>query len=134
MDVPSSSLSTALAAISHSNRLIKLQAPNEGLVVERFAGEEALCGDMLLQIDCLSTDAYLETDSWLEQPLTLQLQLALGRLQTTSQIQLAIKLALQPRPKLPQARHRQQQLAAELLMQRRLAADAVIAQAHVQRT
>ncbi|MEG1679249.1 MAG: contractile injection system protein, VgrG/Pvc8 family, partial [Stenotrophomonas sp.] len=71
-------MSTALSAISHSNRLIKLQAPNEDLVVERFDGEEALCGDMRLQIDCLSTDAYLQTDSWLEQPLTLQLQLPGG--------------------------------------------------------
>lgn len=78
MDVPSSSLSTALAAISHNNRLIKLQAPNEGLVVERFEGEEALCGDMRLHIDCLSTDAYLQTDGWLEQALTLQLQLPDG--------------------------------------------------------
>ena len=78
MDVPSSSLSAALAALSQHSRLIKLQAPHAGLVVERFEGQEALCGDMRLQIDCLCTDAYLETDSWLEQPLTLQLQLPDG--------------------------------------------------------
>jgi len=78
MDIPSSSLSAALAALSHQNRLIKLQAPHEGLVVERFEGQEALCGVTRLQIDCLCTDAYLETDGWLEQPLTLQLQLPDG--------------------------------------------------------
>ena len=82
MDIPSSSLSAALAALSHQNRLIKLQAPHEGLVVERFEGQEALCGVTRLQIDCLCTDAYLETDGWLEQPLTLQLQLPDGSPQT----------------------------------------------------
>ncbi|MGD3145675.1 hypothetical protein XocVXO32_22880, partial [Xanthomonas oryzae pv. oryzicola] len=38
-------------------RLIQLRAPVEGLVVERFHGQEAVCGATVLQIACLATSA-----------------------------------------------------------------------------
>lgn len=80
MDFSSSALSTTIAALSHRERLIRLQGPATGLVVERFEGKEGVCDDMRLQISCLSTDAFLATDDWLEQPMTLQLQLPDGKL------------------------------------------------------
>ena len=80
MDIPSSALLSSLAEPSHQDRLIRLQGPQDGLVVERFEGEENVCGRTCFQVDCLSTDAYLDTDPWLEQPFTLQLRLADGSL------------------------------------------------------
>ncbi|MHC1651874.1 type VI secretion system tip protein TssI/VgrG [Stenotrophomonas maltophilia] len=80
MDIPSSSLLASLASLSHRERLIQLKGPEEGLVVERFEGIESVCGDNRLQIDCLSTDAFLDLEPWLEQPLTLQLRQADGSL------------------------------------------------------
>ncbi|MBN5027178.1 type VI secretion system tip protein VgrG, partial [Stenotrophomonas sp. GD03937] len=80
MDIPSSALLASLASLSHRDRLIQLKGPEAGLVVERFEGTEAVCGDNRLQIDCLATDAFLALDPWLEQPLTLQLRQADGAL------------------------------------------------------
>lgn len=80
MDITRSALRALLAAPSHRTRLLQLQGPHDGLVVERFEGEESVCGQSRLQIDCLSTDAFLDIDPWLEQPLTLQLRLATGSL------------------------------------------------------
>ena len=80
MDIPSSSLLASLASLSHRERLIQLQGPEQGLVVERFEGAESVCGDNRLQIDCLATDAFLDLAPWLEQPLTLQLRQADGAL------------------------------------------------------
>ncbi|MCD9087191.1 type VI secretion system Vgr family protein [Stenotrophomonas sp. SY1] len=80
MDIPSSALLATLAAPTHYDRLIRLHGPHDDLVVERFEGQESVCGDSLLQIDCLSTDAFLDYAAWLEQPLTLQLRLADGSL------------------------------------------------------
>ncbi|KAF1016743.1 MAG: hypothetical protein GAK31_00001 [Stenotrophomonas maltophilia] len=62
MDVPSSSPLASLASLSHRERLIQLTGPQDGLVVERFEGEETVCGQTRLQIDCLATDAFLELD------------------------------------------------------------------------
>ena len=78
MDIPRSAMLASLAGLSHHHRLIQLQGPHDGLVVERFEGEESVCGELRLQIDCLSTDAFLDIDPWLEQPLTLKLRLADG--------------------------------------------------------
>ncbi|WP_269791103.1 type VI secretion system tip protein TssI/VgrG [Stenotrophomonas sp. Iso1] len=78
MDISSSALLSSLAELSHHDRLIRLQSPQDGLVVERFEGEESVCGRTCFQIDCLSTDAFLDTDPWLEQPFTLQICLADG--------------------------------------------------------
>ncbi len=78
MDIPRSALLAALATPSHHHRLIQLQGPDDGLVVERFEGEESVCGNPCLQIDCLATDAFLDLQPWLEQPLTLRLRLADG--------------------------------------------------------
>ncbi len=80
MDIRHSALLASLASLSHHNRLIQLQAPHDSLVVERFEGQESVCGASRLQIDCLSTDAFLDVDPWLEQPLTLQLRTASGAL------------------------------------------------------
>ncbi|MHC1678736.1 type VI secretion system Vgr family protein [Stenotrophomonas maltophilia] len=80
MDISRSTLLASLASLSHRDRLIQLKGPDEGLVVERFEGTEAVCGDNRLQIDCLATDAFLELEPWLEQPLTLQLRQADGAL------------------------------------------------------
>lgn len=80
MDIRHSALVASLASLSHRNRLIQLQGPHDGLVVERFEGQESVCGDHRLRIDCLSTDAFLDIDPWLEQPLTLQLRAADGSL------------------------------------------------------
>lgn len=80
MDIRRSAMLASLASLSHHNRLIQLQGPHDGLVVERFEGLESVCGEHRLQIDCLSTDAFLDVDPWLEQPLTLQLRVADGSL------------------------------------------------------
>ncbi|WP_269792304.1 type VI secretion system Vgr family protein [Stenotrophomonas sp. Iso1] len=80
MDIPRSAMLASLADLSHHHRLIQLHGPHEGLVVERFEGEESVCGEPRLQIDCLSTDAFLDIEPWLEQPLTLKLRLADGSL------------------------------------------------------
>ncbi|WP_449467858.1 type VI secretion system Vgr family protein [Stenotrophomonas humi] len=80
MDIPRSAMLASLAGLSHHHRLIQLQGPHDALVVERFEGEESVCGELRLQIDCLSTDAFLDIDPWLEQPLTLKLRLADGSL------------------------------------------------------
>lgn len=80
MDISSGPLLTSLATVSHRDRLIRLQGADAGLVVERFEGEETVCGQNVFHIDCLSTDAQLDTDQWLEQPLTLQLKQADGGL------------------------------------------------------
>ncbi|MEN5206957.1 type VI secretion system Vgr family protein [Stenotrophomonas terrae] len=80
MDIRHSALLASLASLSHHNRLVQLQGPHDGLVVERFEGQESICGGLRLQIDCLSTDAFLDVDPWLEQPLTLQLRTAGGSL------------------------------------------------------
>ncbi|KRG48707.1 hypothetical protein ARC23_02445 [Stenotrophomonas beteli] len=60
--------------------MLRLQGLQEAWVVERFEGIESVCGDNRLQIDCLSTDAFLDLEPWLEQPLTLQLRQADGAL------------------------------------------------------
>ncbi|TDB27707.1 type VI secretion system tip protein VgrG [Stenotrophomonas sp. ATCM1_4] len=78
MDIPSSTLLASLSKLSHRDRLIRLQGISDALVVERFEGEESVCGDTRFQIDCLATDASLDTEAWLEQPLTLQLSQADG--------------------------------------------------------
>ena len=80
MDIPSSSLLALLAAPAHHARQIQLDGPEPALVVERFQGEETVCGDTFMQIDCLSTNAFHDPEAWLEQPLTLKLRLADGRL------------------------------------------------------
>ncbi|MGH8052859.1 MAG: type VI secretion system Vgr family protein [Stenotrophomonas sp.] len=80
MDIPRSAMLASLAALSHHHRLIQLHGPHDGLIVERFEGEESVCGEPRFQIDCLSVDALLDIDPWLEQPLTLQLRLADGAL------------------------------------------------------
>ncbi|WP_411851232.1 type VI secretion system Vgr family protein [Stenotrophomonas sp. LGBM10] len=78
MDVSRSSLLATLGAPSQQARLIQLLGPASGLVVERFEGQEAVCGSTRFEIDCLSTDAFLDMAPWLEQPLTLQVRRADG--------------------------------------------------------
>ncbi|WP_313422615.1 type VI secretion system Vgr family protein [Stenotrophomonas rhizophila] len=80
MDVSPAQLLASLGAPSQQARLIQLQGPALGLVVERFEGQESVCGSTRFEIDCLSTDAFLDMDPWLEQPLTLQLRQADGGL------------------------------------------------------
>ncbi|MEA5175081.1 type VI secretion system Vgr family protein, partial [Xanthomonas fragariae] len=77
MDMPTLAVALAsLAQPSQHARLIQLRAPVEGLVVERFHGQEAVCGATVLQIECLATSAFLEAEALLEQPLDLQLRQA----------------------------------------------------------
>ncbi|EWC52554.1 VGR-like protein [Xanthomonas citri pv. glycines str. 8ra] len=74
-------LAVALASLAQPSqhaRLIQLRAPVEGLVVERFHGQEAVCGATVLQIACLATSAFLDAEALLEQPLDLQLRQADG--------------------------------------------------------
>ncbi|UII62650.1 type VI secretion system tip protein VgrG [Xanthomonas translucens] len=79
MDMPTLAVALAsLAQPSQHARLIQLRAPVEGLVVERFHGQEAVCGATVLQIACLATSAFLEAEALLEQPLDLQLRQADG--------------------------------------------------------
>ncbi|MDY0957058.1 type VI secretion system tip protein VgrG, partial [Stenotrophomonas rhizophila] len=80
MDVSPAQLLASLGAPSQQARLIQLQGPAPDLVVERFEGQESVCGSSRFEIDCLSTDAFLDMDPWLEQPLTLQLRQADGGL------------------------------------------------------
>ncbi|MFC7521009.1 type VI secretion system Vgr family protein [Xanthomonas populi] len=79
MDMPTLAVAFAgLAQPSQHARLIQLRAPVEGLVVERFHGQEAVCGATVLQIQCLATSAFLDAEALLEQPLDLQLRQADG--------------------------------------------------------
>ncbi|WLA18003.1 type VI secretion system tip protein VgrG [Xanthomonas citri pv. glycines] len=79
MDMPTLAVAFAsLAQPSQHARLIQLRAPVEGLVVERFYGQEAVCGATVLQIACLATSAFLDAEALLEQPLDLQLRQADG--------------------------------------------------------
>ncbi|WDJ88004.1 type VI secretion system tip protein VgrG [Xanthomonas campestris] len=79
MDMPTLAVALAsLAQPSQHARLIQLRAPVEGLVVERFHGQEAVCGATVLQIACLATSAFLDAEALLEQPLDLQLRQADG--------------------------------------------------------
>ncbi|MFT4247307.1 MAG: type VI secretion system Vgr family protein, partial [Pseudomonas sp.] len=68
-------VSTVLAPLSVPSqhaRLIRLQAPVAGLVVEHVQGREAVCAPFRFEIDCLSTRSDIDLDALLEQPLTLQ--------------------------------------------------------------
>ncbi|MDR7192641.1 type VI secretion system Vgr family protein [Luteimonas terrae] len=84
MELPSQAREAlaALAAPSQHARLIRLDAPLPGLVVERFTGHEAVCASFRFEIDVLSTSAFLEPDTLLAQPLRLHLQRADGGLRT----------------------------------------------------
>ncbi len=84
MDIPSQAREAlaALSAPSHRARLIRLDAPLAGLVVERFEGSEAVCAPFHFQIDVLSTSAFLDSDALLAKPLRLHLQRADGSLRT----------------------------------------------------
>ena len=65
MDIRHSAMLASLAALSHRNRMIQLQGPHDGLVVERFEGQEGVCGDHRLQIDCLSTyPSWISIPGW----------------------------------------------------------------------
>lgn len=79
MDIASLPLAS-LGAPSQQARLIQLQAPVPGLVVEHVQGSEAVCAAFRFEIDCLSTRSDIDLDALLEQPLTLQLRGDDGRL------------------------------------------------------
>ena len=64
----------------------------------------------------------------------LRLQLPLGRLQAAGEFQLPLKLPLQLRPQLAEARQGQLQLAAQTLLQFTAALDAVVTQAQIDPT
>ncbi|MGY0559256.1 type VI secretion system Vgr family protein [Luteimonas sp. A478] len=70
---------TALATPSQHARLIQLDAPVEGLVVERFEGSEAVCAPFRFEVDVLATSAFLDPDELLGKPLTLLLTRAGGQ-------------------------------------------------------
>ncbi|MFZ7096139.1 type VI secretion system Vgr family protein [Luteimonas dalianensis] len=69
----------ALSTPSQHARLIRLDAPVEGLVVERFEGSEAVCAPFRFEVDVLATSAFLDPDDLLGQPLALRLAGAGGR-------------------------------------------------------
>ena len=69
----------ALATPSQHARLIRLDAPVEGLVVERFEGSEAVCAPFRFEVDVLATSAFLDPDALLGKPLALRLAGAGGR-------------------------------------------------------
>ena len=70
----------ALATPSQHARLIQLDAPVEGLVVERFEGREAVCAPFRFEVDVLATSAFLDPDELLGQPLALRLTRAGGKM------------------------------------------------------
>ena len=80
MDMPSLAREAlaALAVPSQQARLIQLDAPIPGLVVERFEGHEAVCAPFRFEIDVLATSAFLSADGLLGQPLGLRLRRADG--------------------------------------------------------
>src|SRR5690606_12533435 len=80
MDMPSLAQQAlaALAVPSQHARLIQLDAPVSGLVVERFEGHEAVCAPFHFAIDVLATSAFLSPDALLGQPLGLRLRQAGG--------------------------------------------------------
>ncbi|MEN1944677.1 type VI secretion system Vgr family protein [Luteimonas sp. MJ293] len=69
----------ALATPSQHARLIQLDAPVEGLVVERFEGSEAVCAPFRFDVDVLATSAFLDPDELLGKPLALRLARADGQ-------------------------------------------------------
>lgn len=80
MDMPSLAREAlaALAVPSQHARLIQLDAPVSGLVVERFEGKEAVCAPFRFAIDVLSTSAFVAAGALLGQPLALRLRQADG--------------------------------------------------------
>src|SRR5690606_2002609 len=80
MDMPSLAHQAlaALAVPSQHARLIRLDAPVAGLVVERFEGTEAVCAPFRFQVDVLATSAFIDTGKLLGQRLSLRLATASG--------------------------------------------------------
>lgn len=80
MDMPSLAQQAlaALAVPSQQARLIQLDAPVTGLVVERFEGHEAVCAPFRFDIDVLATSAFVSTGDLLGQALGLRLRRADG--------------------------------------------------------
>ncbi len=75
-------LLASLANPLQDQRLIELDAPVDGLVVERFRGREELCGDYRFQLQCFISGSDRRDDGFLDaligQPLTLSLRRADG--------------------------------------------------------
>lgn len=71
-------LLASLANPLQDQRLIELDAPVDGLVVERFRGREELCGDYRFQLQCFISGSDRRDDGFLDaligQPLTLSLR------------------------------------------------------------
>lgn len=70
----------ALSTPSQHARLIQLDAPVEGLVVERFEGSEAVCAPFRFEVDVLATSAFLDPEELLGKPLALKLARAAGEM------------------------------------------------------
>lgn len=73
MDIANVQLAS-LGAPGQHDRLIQLQAPVEGLVVEQLQGSEAVCAPFRFDVDCLATRSDIDLDGLLEQPLTVRLR------------------------------------------------------------
>ncbi|WP_205655602.1 T6SS effector BTH_I2691 family protein [Alcanivorax sp. 24] len=71
-------LLASLASPLQDQRLIELDAPVNGLVVERFRGREEICGDYRFQLQCFISGSDRRDDGFLDaligQPLTLSLR------------------------------------------------------------
>ncbi|WP_160291542.1 type VI secretion system Vgr family protein, partial [Lysobacter sp. A03] len=77
MDMDIQSVARALARVSQEQRLIELStALPDALVVERFEGREAVCDDFVFNVDCLSTDAFLDTRALIGNAMALRLRRA----------------------------------------------------------
>lgn len=73
MDIAKVQLAS-LGAPGQHDRLIQLQAPIEGLVVEQLQGSEAVCAPFRFDVDCLATRSDIDLAALLEQPLTVRLR------------------------------------------------------------
>jgi len=78
MDISGTAGLAVLAAPSQQARLIQLQALPQAWSWSVSRARNPVCGGNRFEIDCLSTDAFLDMDPWLEQPVSLQLRQADG--------------------------------------------------------
>src|SRR3990167_6614381 len=95
-------LKTLLLLITSGSGIQATQLGFAQLNTQCLQGDSATLGTIQAGVEL----ELLQTLIVIGQALTLQLQLALGCLQTPSQVQLTIKVPLQAWPKLPQSRHR----------------------------
>lgn len=81
MPAPSLPAAVLHTLLGQGTRMIALDTPlpDANLIVERFSAREAVSDPYVIELDCLSPSAYLDTAELARQEITLRLMLADGR-------------------------------------------------------